>query len=639
VRSWTGLAGVSERPGATWLGDGVNFSVFSAHADMIELCLFDEGGDEQRLPMQRHDSGFWTLMVPDLPPLSRYGYRGHGRWEPARGQYFNPAKLLIDPYARLLDGNLRIREEHYGHDRGAGDLHRPSDADSAPVTPKALVCHYPDDDGAPLPSGPRDVIYEAHVKGLTKLHRSLDEPQRGKLSGLKHGSVIAHLKSIGVDILELMPIHAFASEPRLTELGLRNYWGYNSIGFFAPHPDYLSRPTDLGEIRRTVERMHRADIAVVLDVVYNHTAEGDAWGPVLSFKGLDARSYYVLDGEDGAQFANHTGCGNTVNFASPVVQDMVLDSLRYWRRAFGIDGFRFDLAPTMMRLPPNGMSARFCERIANDFHLRDAMLLAEPWDVGPDGYSLGAFPSGWKEWNDRYRDDMRDFWLHGGSGDIAAGRMTGSKDIFPGRQAASVNFLACHDGFTLLDTLCFNARHNLANGENNADGHGHNLSHNFGYEGVEAGPEIAARRMDRLRAMLASLFVSAGPIMIGAGDEMLRTQNGNNNAYCQDNLLGWIDWATDHDALLEFVRALGRFRIAIRGIEPKVAWPDPDTRDVFRLTWDTGHCAAINGSAAPASVPPGHFSTHSALCSNARAGPCAETGFLPAKSVTLWWPA
>lgn len=604
-KNWTGLAGVSERPGAVMLADGVNFSVYSAHADQIDLCLFDDNDHEQRLPMQRHPSGFWTLLVPDLPPLSRYGFRAHGAWDPVRGFYFNPAKLLIDPYARLIESPLRIQDEHFGYDRPTGNLFQPSHSDSAPVTPKCLVCHYPEDDGVPLSSAKADVIYEAHIMGLTKQHPAVPATQKGKVAGLKSAEVIKHLKSIGVDTLELMPMHAFASEPRLTEIGLENYWGYNSIGFFAPHPGYLGDPTDLGEVRRTVEHMHRAGISVVLDVVCNHTAEGDAWGPLLSLKGLDAPSYFALDPQDGTRFSNHTGCGNTIDFSSPIVQEMALDSLRYWRKAFGIDGFRFDLAPIMMRTGAHEMNTSFCERIMNDQDLRGALLFAEPWDIGPDGYKLGAFPNGWHEWNDQYRDGLRHFWLHDGPADTAITRIFGSNDIFGNRATGTVNFLACHDGFTLFDTLCFNARHNLANGENNNDGHSHNLSNNFGYEGVEAGPEITQVRLDRLRAMLATLFVSQGPIMMAAGDELLRTQNGNNNAYCQNNLLSWLDWEQnqDKDATLKFVQDLSKFRSALPKAAPEVEWPDQTNPRVFCLNWESGQTAVFNASSTPWPLP------------------------------------
>jgi len=550
--------------GATADADGVNFAVFSAHAEALELCLFGPGG-ERRLPFRERTGDIWHLHVGGIGPGTRYGLRAHGRYAPAEGHRFNPAKLLIDPYARALDGGF-----------GAPDLLRsgteaaPDPRDSAPAMPRSVVA-------APLPPLPdtrprtaweRTVIYEAHPRGLTMQHPGVPDDLKGTFAGLTAAPVLRHLQELGITAIELLPIHAFVDEPHLQAKGLTNYWGYNSAAFFAPHAAYAG-PGGPAAAREMVDRFHAAGIEVILDVVYNHSAEGDGRGPTLSFRGLDNASYYRLIPGDPASYVNDTGCGNTLNLAHPAVVRLVMESLRYWAAEIGVDGFRFDLATALARGPAGFDAAGgFLTALSQDPALAGVKLIAEPWDVGPGGYRLGAFPAPMAEWNDRFRDAARAFWRGDkrGAHDLAAG-LLGSAAAFDraGRRPwSSINFVTAHDGFTLADLVAHRRKHNQANREGNRDGHGHNLGQNFGVEGPTADPAILAARTRARRNLLAVTLLAQGVPMLLAGDELGNGQGGNNNAYCQDNPTGWVDWDGVDGTFLGFVRHL----IALRHAHP-----------------------------------------------------------------------
>jgi isoamylase len=558
--------------GATWDGTGVNFALFSAHATKVELCIFDiEGKRElERIELPEYTDEVWHGYLPDARPGTVYGYRVHGPYEPANGHRFNPNKLLIDPYAKQLVGELTWDPAVFGYTLDSPDKDLSFDTrDSQAFVPKCRVIDPAFTWGPerkPRVPWERTIIYELHARGYTMRHPTIPPEMRGTFAGLMRPEIVDHIQRLGVTTVELMPVHAFADDSHLLEKGLRNYWGYNTLAFFAPQPRYLGTPF-VNEMKEMVAHFHAAGIEVILDVVYNHTAEGNELGPTLSLKGIDNASYYRLSPEP-RYYINDTGTGNTVNLSHPRVLQMVTDSLRYWSEEMHIDGFRFDLA-TILAREPYGFDegGGFLDSCRQDPVLSQAKLIAEPWDCGPGGYQVGHFSPGWAEWNDRFRDTMRAFW-RGDEGKLAdfAARMTASADLFDkrGRKPwASVNFITAHDGFTLNDVVSYNDKHNDANGEENRDGHSENLSHNYGAEGPTEDPEIRTVRYRQMRNMIATLLFSQGTPMILAGDEFARTQGGNNNAYAQDNEIGWIDWEgidEDGKALLDFTREVIELR-------------------------------------------------------------------------------
>jgi len=546
-------------------GGGVNFALFSAHAERVELCLFEPGApaESARVTLPGRTGDIWHGFVPGLAVGQHYGYRVHGPQEPHRGHYFDPYKLLVDPYARELSGP--VDWPAWGEEVAGGDRH-----DSAPGTPRGVVV----DDGTfdwtgdtrPGTSWPNTIIYEVHVGGYTRLRPDVPAQARGTFEGLAHPHVVEHLLRLGVTAVELMPVHAFVDDAFLVRRGLRNFWGYSTLGFFAPETRYLGERGRDG-FKAMVRTLHQAGIEVILDVVYNHTCEGNHLGPTLSFRGIDNASYYRLAHGNPARYRDETGCGNTLDVSHPQVLALVLDSLRYWAEVMHVDGFRFDLATALAR-GVNGFEAqgRFFSALAADPLLSKLKLIAEPWDVGPEGYRLGGFPPGWAEWNDRYRDTVRRFWLQPGNPlPEFARRVHGSGDLFdhPGRGPwASVNYVASHDGFTLRDLVSYEQRHNEANGEDNRDGHSDNHANNHGVEGPTDDPHINALRARQARNLVATVLLSQGTPMLLAGDEMGRTQDGNNNAYCQDNEIGWVDWSrlAEEDELIDLVARLCRIR-------------------------------------------------------------------------------
>lgn len=563
-------AGSPMRMGAHYDGEGVNLAVFSAHAQKIELCLFDPAGQREvsRLFLPERTGDIWHGYVAGLKPGAVYGYRAHGAYAPDQGHRFNPHKLLLDPYTRELAGRWVNDSATLGYDAAAptGDLSF-DQRDSAPFVAKSVVSD--PSTLAPITHPLRrawdeTLIYETHVKGATQQHPQVAEALRGSYEGLASDAVIEHLHKLGITAIELLPVHAFLNDAFLLEKGLVNYWGYNTVGFFAPEPRYFG-PQGLAGFRTMVRRFHDAGIEVLLDVVYNHTAEGDHRGPTLSFRGLDNASYYRLLSGQPRYYVNDTGTGNTVNLSNPYVLRMVMDSLRFWVECMGIDGFRFDLATTLARedhgFDPHG---GFLDALRQDPTLAGVKMIAEPWDIGPGGYRLGQFPPKFGEWNDAYRDTVRRFWkgdTH--SAQELGARLLGSAGEFDrgGRRAwSSVNFLAAHDGFTLADVTRYNQRHNMANLEDNQDGHNANYSDNCGVEGPSDDPAIEARRQQRQRNMLATLFLSQGTPMVLAGDEFGNSQGGNNNAYCQDNETAWLDWDAADQEMIDFVAELSAFR-------------------------------------------------------------------------------
>ena len=574
TNSATIRAGAPTPRGATFDGGGVNFALFSAHATRVELCLFDHEGhtEHTRLTLPDYTDQIFHGYVPDLQPGQVYGYRVHGPYEPEAGHRFNPNKLLLDPYARGHTGEMQWDDACYGYIIGdeAKDLSF-DERDSAPFVPKCVVVdpnfNWQGDPRRAFVPWDRTLIYETHVKGFTKLHPQVPEHLRGTYAGLGSQPVIDYIKSLGMSSVELLPIHTFLDDSYLLEKKLRNYWGYNSIGFFAPDPRYASdRANTLREFKEMVARFHDAGLEVILDVVYNHTAEGNEQGATLSFKGIDNLSYYRLQADNKRYYVNDTGTGNTMDMSHPRVLQMVMDSLRYWVEETHVDGFRFDLG-TILAREPNGFDARSGFLIAcnQDPCLATVKLIAEPWDIGPGGYQVGGFPPGWAEWNDKFRDTVRDFWRgHAPAGEMAR-RVHGSGDIYDkqGRRPwASVNFIAAHDGCTLNDLVTYNEKHNEANGEENRDGSDDNRSWNCGAEGATDDPEINALRLRQIANLLASLVLSQGIPMLLAGDEYGRSQDGNNNVYCQDNELNWIDWNRDERAetILAFTRAVTKLR-------------------------------------------------------------------------------
>jgi len=552
--------------GATLDGQGINFAVFSAHAQGMDLCLFDDTGRHEvgRLALPAHTNDVWHGYLPGALPGMIYGLRAHGPWRPDRGHRFNPSKLLLDPYAREVVGHFEWRDEHFGADR-QHPLHLDT-RDNAALALKARVVHDRYDwegDRPPAVPLPDTVLYELHVKGFSKLNPQVPEYLRGTYAGLAHAASVAHLKRLGVTSVSLLPVHQALDEERLAGMGLRNYWGYNTLAFFAPDPRLASGQSGVNvrnEFRCMVKTLHAQGIEVLLDVVLNHTAESDGGGPTMSFRGLDNASYYRHPPGSPAAFENHSGCGNTLDIRQPRVLQLVMDSLRYWTCEMHVDGFRFDLAPVLGRgddgFEPDGA---FFNAVAQDPALSQVKMIAEPWDLGPGGYQVGAFPRGWLEWNDHFRDVMRGFWLQGthaarSRGDFAL-RLCASSDLYQVRRrapAVSVNYVVSHDGFTLRDLVSYNERHNLANGEHNRDGHGHNLSNNCGVEGATDDPQVNALRARLQRALLATALLAQGTPMLCAGDELGHSQRGNNNPYCQDNDITWIDWKQADGDLIEF---------------------------------------------------------------------------------------
>jgi isoamylase len=564
--------------GATWDGAGTNFALFAENASDVELCLFDEEGRERRLALPERTAHDWHGYVPGVGPGQRYGFRVHGPYEPPAGHRFNPAKLLVDPYARAIEGPVEWEAASvfpYVPDGEDADLF-PDDEDDADAIPKCRVVDPSFDwEGDDLLRTPfhDTVIYELHVKGFTRQLESIPEELRGTYAGLASDEAIAYLRSLGVTAVELQPVHHFVHDHHLVEKGLRNYWGYNSVGFLAPHSEYAATGTrgeQVREFKGMVKALHRAGIEVILDVVYNHTAEGNHLGPMLSFRGVDNASYYRLVPEEPRFYMDYTGTGNSLNPVHPRVLRLIMDSLRYWVNEMHVDGFRFDLASALARefYEVNRLSA-FFDVIEQDPVLSQVKLIAEPWDVGPGGYQVGNFPVLWAEWNAVYRDTVRDFWRGRGSlGDLAAS-FTGSSHLYEEegrRPSASINFVTAHDGFTMLDLVSYDHKHNEANGEENRDGHDDNRSWNCGAEGPTDDPEVTALRERQVRNFLATLLLSQGVPMLLAGDERHHTQQGNNNAYCQDNALSWLSWdLTDgDDALLAYARRL----IALRREHP-----------------------------------------------------------------------
>ena len=598
--------------GATWDGEGVNFALFSEHAEAVELCLFDPKGKRQveRLALREQTDQVWHCYLPDARPGLLYGYRVQGKYEPAKGLRFNPRKLLLDPYARSIAGALRWSDAHFGYRLGGRreDL-APDDRDDAFGMPKCQVVDSAfswGNDRPPNTPWNDTVIYELHVKGFTHLHPDVPARLRGKYSALATPPVLEHLKRLGVTAIELMPIHAFIDDHALVKRGLANYWGYNTIGFFAPEARYSSEGS-LAEFKTMVKTLHSAGIEVILDVVYNHTAEGGRLGPTLSFRGIDNLAYYRLVEDDPRQYMDYTGTGNTLNMRHPRVLQLIMDSLRYWVTEMHVDGFRFDLAAALAReLHEVDRLSAFLDIIHQDPTLANVKLIAEPWDVGEGGYQVGNFPVRWTEWNGKYRDVVRSVWKGEGGliGELAY-RLTGSSDLYAhsGRAPyASINFVTAHDGFTLEDLVSYNEKHNEANGEENRDGESHNRSWNCGVEGPTDDPAILALRARQKRNLLATLFLSQGVPMLLHGDEMGRTQRGNNNAYCQDNEISWVDWSL-RDAnklLIGFVQRLTELRRShpvlrrrsffqgrsIIGPDIKdIVWLNPDGREMSDEEW------------------------------------------------------
>ncbi len=565
--------------GATWDGEGTNFALFSENATAVELCLFDGANDAQereRVSLSEHTDGVWHAYLPDVRPGQCYGYRVYGPYEPRHGHRFNPAKLLIDPYAKAVSGRVRWDDSLFGYPIGSPDDERPDSNDSAGAAPKCVVVEeeFPwGDDRHPRVPWNRTVIYEAHVRGMTMLHPDVPAHLRGTYLGLATDPIVDHLKGLGITALELMPTHHCVYERELVKRGLTNYWGYNSIAFFAPDARFSTGGLgqQVTEFKSMVKRLHRAGIEVILDVVYNHTAEGDHFGPTLSFRGIDNAAYYRLDREDRRHYVDFSGCGNSLNMLHPRTMQMIMDSLRYWVSQMHVDGFRFDLAPALAReLYEVNRLGRFFDIIRQDPTLSQVKLIAEPWDLGAGGYQVGSFPIGWGEWNGKYRDTVRRFW-QGSRGQIAdmAYRVSGSSDLYQvgGRSPnASVNFVTCHDGFTLNDLVSYEHKHNEANGEGNRDGTDANYSRNWGVEGPTEELRILRMRERMMRNFLATLAFSQGVPMLSHGDEVGRTQGGNNNGYCQDSALTWIDWSPTpaRRELLNFTRRV----LAIRRANP-----------------------------------------------------------------------
>ncbi len=608
--------------GATMDGWGVNFALFSENATALELCLFDGPDAAQetaRIPVAERTDQVWHVYLPKIRPGQRYGYRVHGPYEPANGHRFNPAKLLLDPYARAIDGTIRWDDTLFGYRVGdpQADLSQ-DDRDSAPTLPKSVVVDPAFKWGADRPLRiPWDetVIYETHVKGLTMRHPEVPKELRGTYTGLAHPVIVQYLRSLGVTAVELLPVHHFGADRQLVERGLTNYWGYNSIGYFAPDVRYATggRGQQVAEFRAMVKALHAAEIEVILDVVYNHTAEGNQLGPTLCFRGIDNASYYRLVADDRRHYMDYTGCGNTLNMMHPRVLQLIMDSLRYWIQEMHVDGFRFDLAAALAReLHDVDRLGAFFDIIHQDPVISQVKLIAEPWDLGEGGYQVGNFPPGWSEWNGKYRDTVRDYWRGAEQtlGELAY-RFTGSSDLYEAsgrRPHASINFITAHDGFTLRDLVSYNDKHNETNGEDNRDGESHNRSWNCGVEGPTDDAAVNTLRARQQRNFLATLFLSQGVPMLLGGDELGRTQHGNNNAYCQDSEISWYDWEHVDERLLEFTRRLIRLRQAHpvfrrrrwfqgRAIHGQgvsdIGWFAPDGTEMAEEHWGEGFAKSL----------------------------------------------
>ncbi|MEN8652615.1 glycogen debranching protein GlgX [Streptomyces sp. 21So2-11] len=614
--------------GATYDGAGTNFAVYSEAAERIELCLLHDDGSETAVELREADAFVRHAFLPGIMPGQRYGYRIHGPYDPQYGQRCNSAKLLLDPYARAISGKIDWGEAVYGYHFGKPDSR--NDLDSAPHTMTSVVVNpYFDwgDDRPPRTAYHRTILYEAHVKGLTMLHPDLPDELRGTYAALAHPAVIEHLTQLGVTALELMPVHQFVNDHRLADANLSNYWGYNTIGFFAPHNAYASwgdRGQQVLEFKSAVRALHKAGIEVILDVVYNHTAEGNHLGPTLSFRGLDNASYYRL-ADDPRYYMDTTGTGNSLLMRSPHVLQLIMDSLRYWVTEMHVDGFRFDLAATLARqFHEVDRLSSFFDLVQQDPVVSQVKLIAEPWDVGEGGYQVGNFPPLWTEWNGKYRDTVRDMW-RGEPRTIAefAGRLTGSSDLYQDdgrRPLASINFTTCHDGFTLHDLVSYNEKHNLDNGEDNQDGESHNRSWNSGAEGDTDDPAILELRARQMRNFIATLMLSQGVPMLSHGDEFARTQQGNNNAYCQDNEVSWVKWPNpdaaageedgEDNTLLAFTRAMVWLRrdhpvfrrrrfFHGRPVEgthddlTDIAWFTPEGEEMAQPDWQAAHAKAL----------------------------------------------
>ena len=649
--------------GPHWDGRGVNFALFSAHATRVELCLFDRTGRRElsRVELREQTDEVWHGYLPDARPGLLYGYRVHGPYQPQHGHRFNPNKLLLDPYAKALYGAIQWSDAHYGYRVGSNREDLSFDRrDNARGMPKCRVVETAftwQADRRPQVSWPDTIIYECHVRGLTIARdQTIPTQLRGTFAALGASATIDYLVKLGITAVELLPVHAIADERHLLKLGLRNYWGYNSIGFFAPEPRYLATGL-LSEFKTMVRCLHDAGIEVILDVVYNHTAEGNHLGPTLSFRGIDNASYYRLVHGNERYYVNDTGTGNTLNLSHPRVLQMVMDSLRYWVQEMHVDGFRFDLCTTLARESYGfDPGAGFLDAVRQDPVLSRVKLIAEPWDVGPGGYQVGNFPPGWAEWNDKYRDCLRRFW-RGDDGMLPelATRLAGSSDLFGNRGRrpwASVNFITSHDGFTLADLVSYEEKHNEANGEGNRDGHSANYSENYGQEGPTDDAQILATRRRQCRNLLASLFFSQGTPMLLAGDELGRTQRGNNNAYAQDNKIGWVNWGdvtSEDEELLAFTRQLIALRkghacfrqplflhgsnATANGIKD-IVWINPRGTEQTYEDWQDVHSKCI-GLQLNAASPPDGVAEIVLVVMNA--GESAVPFTLPAPSGTGTW--
>ncbi len=612
IENWPG------RPyplGAAYDGGGTNFSLFSEVADGVELCLFDDRGGEERLRLEEVDAFCWHAYLPAVTPGQRYGYRVHGPWAPERGQRCNPAKLLLDPYAKAVEGQVHWDQACFPYN--FGDENSRNDDDSAPFVPRSVV-HNPyfdwGNDRPPDVQLNESVIYEVHVKGFTARHPEIPQAQRGTYSGLAHPAAIEYLTRLGVTAVELLPVHQFVHDAHLAEQGLRNYWGYNSVGFLAPHNEYAAtgqRGEQVAEFKAMVRALHQAGVEVILDVVYNHTAEGSHLGPILSMKGIDNAAYYRLVTDDRRFYYDTTGTGNSLNVRHPHTLQLIMDSLRYWVTEMRVDGFRFDLAASLARQfhEVDRLSA-FFDLIQQDPVVSQVKLIAEPWDIGEGGYQVGNFPALWSEWNGRYRDTVRDFWRGEPAtlGEFAS-RLTGSSDLYQAdtrHPGASVNFVTAHDGFTLRDLVSYNEKHNEANGEGGADGESYNRSWNCGAEGETDDKAVLTLRHRQQRNFLATLLLSQGVTMLLGGDESGRTQRGNNNAYSQDNEISWYDWDRVDDDLLDFARRLIALRLehpvlrrrrwfqgrSIRG-SLDLGWCKPDGAEMEDDDWDAASAPTV----------------------------------------------
>lgn len=624
--------------GANWDGQGVNFALYSENATAVELCLFSDTEQDKeplRIHINERSNHIWHVYLPGLLPGQLYGYRVYGAYEPQNGHRFNPNKLLIDPYAKAISGIVKWNDAVFGYQVGHPDKDLSfNDEDSAPYMPKSVVIdphfNWEDDEHPRIPYH-KTIIYEAHVKGFTKLHPVIPEELRGTYAAIAHPVTIQYLKELGITAIELMPVHHFVQDNFLVDKGLSNYWGYNTIGFFAPDVRYASQKeagAQVTEFKQMVKELHKAGIEVILDVVYNHTAEGNQMGPTLSFRGVDNVGHYRLT-EDKRYYMDYTGTGNTLNAKMPNVMRMIMDSLRYWILDMHIDGFRFDLAASLAReLHEVNRLGSFFQIMHQDPVISQVKLIAEPWDLGQDGYQVGNFPPGWAEWNGKYRDCIRDYWRGADSmlREFAL-RFTGSPDLYEKdyrSPTASINFITAHDGFTLNDLVSYNKKHNKANGENSNDGENHNLSWNCGAEGDTDDEEIIALRNKQKRNFLTTLFFSQGVPMLVAGDELGRTQKGNNNAYCQDNEISWIDWQAADTELLAYTKKLIHFckchpvfnrrrwfkGQAIKGIGLQdIAWFQPHGAEMSEESWNHGFAKSVgvylNGSGIHAVGPKG----------------------------------